>query len=390
MSGKPSSTRGGCSRRAFLAAGLGLTGARAIGHGVTSAHGADSDSATRMTLAGAAPEIELSSLQRRLLALPLRDRVAQLFVFEAVGTEMTPAYEERLVATKPGGVLFVGPNIGTPDQLAGFVAAIHATNPSLPPLVTVDQEGGPVTRVPGDPVPGAAVLGQETDQAVEDAVRVRSTLLDDYGFDVNFAPVADVAFDGSSSMVDRSFGSDPDVVARKVAAVVAGTRGTNVIGAAKHFPGHGRTTLDSHYALPRLDVSYEEWLATDALPFKAAIAAGVPAIMLGHLVFSGWEGWGDDAASFSPVAVRTLRRDLGFGGVIVTDDLGMDALSRWNPFEVVDRAIDSGVDVLLYAQPPAPDADLIGHVVARVEAGEITEDRIAASLLRLARMRSGR
>ena len=325
-----------------------------------------------------------------MLALPPRDRVAQLFVFEAEGTEMTPAYERRLLATKPGGVLFVGPNIGTPDQLAGFVAAIHATNPAMPPLVTVDQEGGPVTRVPGDPVPGAAVLGQETDQAVEDATRVRSVLLDDYGFDVNFAPVADVAYDGSSSMADRAFGSDPATVARKVAAVVEGSKGTNVIGAAKHFPGHGRAILDSHYALPRLDVSYAEWLETDALPFKAAIAAGVPAIMLGHLQFSDWEGWGEDAASFSPVAVRVLRQDLGFGGVIVTDDLGMDALASWDPFDVVGRAIESGVDVLLYAQPPAPDADLIGHVVARVEAGEISEDRITASLLRLAGMRAGR
>ncbi len=385
MSTRQAPTRGGCSRRAFLGGGLGLAGATVIGR-----QGTGALRLVAPVRPGPAGPASLASLQRRLLALPLRDRVAQLFVFEAVGMEMTPAYLERLRATKPGGVLFVGPNIGTPDQLASFVAAIKATNPDMPPLVTVDQEGGPVTRVPGDPVPGAAVLGQETDRDVEAGSRVRSELLDDYGFDVNFAPVADVAFEQTSSMADRSFGSDPETVARKVAAVVAGGMGTNVIGAAKHFPGHGRAILDSHYALPRLDVSYAEWLRTDALPFKAAIAAGVPAIMLGHLQFANWDGWGDDAASFSPVAVRALREDLGFDGVIVTDDLGMEALSAWDPFDVVDRAIASGVDVLLYARPPAPDADLIDHVVARVTASDISEDRITASLLRLARMRARR
>jgi beta-N-acetylhexosaminidase len=365
-----SRTRGGCSRRAFISGAVALAAAS--------------------KLSPAAAISAEQSLMRQILQLPLRDRVAQLFVFEAQGTTMTPEYAARLAATKPGGVLLVGSNIGTPAELAGFVADIQATNPMLPPLVTVDQEGGPVTRVPGDPVPGAVVLGKEPDAVVEASAHTRSDVLHDYGFDVNFAPVADVAYGPSSSMADRSFGSDPAIVARKVAAVVEGGKRTQVIGAAKHFPGHGRAVLDSHYGLPEIPVTYEDWLATDALPFRAAVHAGVSSVMLGHLRFPNWSGWDDAAASFSPVAVRVLRRELGFRGVIVTDDLGMDALDAWDPYEVVDRALAAGVDVLLYARPPAPDVDLISHVVSRVERGEISEGRLTASLIRLARMRANR
>lgn len=374
MSTSPRSIAGGCSRRAFVSGAV--TGAAAL------AAGSRLSSATATSLE--------QSIARQMLQLPLRERVAQLFVFEAEGATMTPQYAARLAQTRPGGVLLVGSNIGTPGQLAGFVADIQASNPSLPPLVTVDQEGGPVDRVPGDPVPGAVVLGQEPDPVVEASSHTRSDVLNGYGFDINFAPVADVAFDPSSSMADRSFGSNPSLVADKVAAVVKGGKWTNVIGAAKHFPGHGRAVLDSHFALPDIMVSYEDWLATDALPFQAAIQADVSCVMLGHLRFPNWPGWDDAAASFSPIAVQTLRRVLGFRGVIVTDDLGMDALDAWDPYDVIDRALAAGVDVLLYARPPAPDADLVGHVVGRIERGELSEARITSSLVRLARMRANR
>ncbi|MDP9359252.1 MAG: hypothetical protein M3R02_29000, partial [Chloroflexota bacterium] len=298
---------------------------------------------------------------------------------------MTASYAERLTAERPGGVLFVAPNVGPIEDLAPFVQAIRQSNSAFPPLIAVDQEGGPVTRIPGDPNPGAVELGQEQDAAVRQVARDRAAYLRSFGFDINFSPVADVAHSPNSVMVDRSFGDDPALVAEKVAATVDGMNETRLIGAAKHFPGHGRTPQDSHAAIPEVDISPDEWRKTDALPFRAAIEAGVGSVMLGHLRYGRWD---DLPASMSKVAVEVLRRELGFDGVVVTDDLGMGALVEWDPFEVVDRALAADIDLLLYADPPAPPLDLVNHVRARIERGEIPEARIDASLRRLARLRA--
>lgn len=327
------------------------------------------------------PEIEawLGRLSRA-------EKVAQLFMFDAPGTAMTPEYAARLAEERPGGVILLGFNIGTDDEVAAYVAAIHATNPDLPPLVAVDQEGGPVTRLLGDPTPGAVELGLLPDAEVEALSRARAEYLVGFGFDVNFAPVADVAYAAESSMLDRSFGADPELVAAKVAAVVAGAAGSGVQHAAKHFPGHGRTALDSHLALPEVDLSIEEWLATDALPFAAAVEAGVPLVMLGHLRYPQWD---DAPASVSAVAVDLLREELGFAGVVVCDDLGMDALAELDPFATVDRAVAAGVDLLLFATPPVASSALMAHLVGRVETGVVSEARIDESLRRLLRLRLG-
>jgi beta-N-acetylhexosaminidase len=217
--------------------------------------------------------------------------------------------------------------------------------------------------------------------------RARAELIAGYGFAVNFAPVADVAYDAGSSMADRAFGADPALVAAKVGAFIAGTWGTGVHHTVKHFPGHGRATLDSHDALPTVELSHQAWRTSDARPFQAAITAGVELAMLGHLRYPQWD---EAPASLSAVAVEVLRGELGFAGVVVSDDLGMAALAAIDPFEVVDRVIAAGVDLLLYVILPVPASELIEHVVGRVEAGEVPVERIDQSVGRLLRLRLAR
>ncbi len=309
-----------------------------------------------------------------------RDKVAQLFIFEARGSTMTPSYAERLAAEHPGGVLFVSPNIGALADVGPFVAAIHASNPLVPPLVTIDQEGGPVTRLPGDPAPGAVEMRQWAEHDIVMAAAARANYLRSFRFDVNFAPVADVAYAPSSAMAARSFGSDPIAVANAVTSMVRGSKQTRLLSAAKHFPGHGRTTQDSHLTLPEVDLSIAEWLETDAIPFQAAVDAGISIVMVGHLRYLAWD---DAPTSLSKTAVDLLRGELAFGGVVVTDDLGMAALADIDPFTVIDRAMAAGIDLLLYATPPAEPADLISHLQGRVETGEIPMARIDDSLRRV-------
>jgi beta-N-acetylhexosaminidase len=331
-----------------------------------------------------APEVDVEAVLARL---SLAEKVAQLFIIDAPGTMMTPEYADRLSQLRPGGVILLGPNVGAPNEVAAFVTAIHATNPDLPPLVAVDEEGGPVTRLPADPAPGAVELGLLPTAKVQSLAHARAEYVATFGFDVNFAPVADVAYTADSVMAARSFGSDPAAVAAKVAAYVRGVAGAGVLHAAKHFPGHGRAALDSHVALPEIDLSLDDWRQTDGLPFRAAVAAGVPIVMLGHLLYPRWD---DVPTSISPVAVDMLRRELGFAGLIVTDDLGMAALADLDPFAVVDRALSAGVDLLLFATHAADPADLIAHLQRRVEEGAVSEARLDESLRRLLRAKLAR
>ncbi|MFT4036531.1 MAG: glycoside hydrolase family 3 N-terminal domain-containing protein [Thermomicrobiales bacterium] len=312
--------------------------------------------------------------------MSLRQQVARMFMFPISGPVLLPEEARWLETLQPGGVILVQQNFGTAAEVQALTAALHATNPVLPPLVALDQEGGIVSRLADDPAPDATVLGTLPLAQISELAGQRAALLAAYGFDVNFAPVADVAFSPDSFMAGRTFGADPQQVADCVVAYLEGVAASGVLHCVKHFPGHGRVTVDSHSALPVLEVDAETWLAQEAVPFAAAVAAGVPMVMLGHLAVPMWD---DLPASLSPLAVQALREDLGFAGVIVTDDLFMGALDAWAPLEIVDLALEAGVDLLLYVGVPDTPLALVNHVVNRVLQGEVPEDRITASAQRI-------
>lgn len=332
-----------------------------------------------------AAEKSSNAVDRVLQKMNLTEKIGQMFVIQAADAVMPAWFASTLETIQPGGVLFVQPNIGTPDQIATYIAAIHASGRHVPPFVGVDQEGGPVSRVPGDPVPGAAAMAALPDPHVQKLARERAGFLSAFGFNVNFAPVADVAYSAESTMAWRAFGSNPKSVAAKIAAMVEGSREGGVASAAKHFPGHGRTTVDSHVGLPAIDVSFDEWIETDAIPFQAAVDEDVEMIMLGHLDFIQWD---DVPASISKVAMQHLREDLGYQGVAITDDLGMGALGAWSPYELVDRAVDAGLDLLMWTSSGASFADLVQHIQQRVEQGEVAESRIDESVRRILLMKT--
>ncbi len=206
------------------------------------------------------------------------------------------------------------------------------------------------------------------------------------GITLNYAPTADVNSNPDNPVIGvRSFGADPDLVARHTAAWVRGLQGTGVAACAKHFPGHGRPTTDSHVALPEVALSVDEWAETDGLPFAAAVAAGVPMVMLGHLRYPYWD---DLPTSISPAAVAVLRERLGFDGVVVSDDLGMGALSDYPALEVVRLAIEAGNDMLLFVTPALPPSDLMAHLVALAETGDVSRERMNESARRILALKS--
>ncbi len=332
-----------------------------------------------------AAEKSTNAVDRVMEGMSLAEKIGQMFVIQAADAVMPAWFQGSLQTVQPGGVLFVQPNIGSPDQISAYIRAIHDSGKHVPPFVGVDQEGGPVTRVPGDPVPGARSMAALPDAHVQKLARERAKFLEGFGFDANFAPVADVAYSASSTMALRAFGSNPKSVAAKISAVVEGSRDGGIGSAAKHFPGHGRTEVDSHFGLPSIDLSFDDWMTSDALPFVAAAKQGVEMIMLGHLVYPQWDS---APASLSSVAVNHLRDDVGFQGVAITDDLGMGALGGYSPYDLADKAISAGIDLLMWTSAGVAFSDLIAHIEKRVQKGDVSQDRIDESVRRILMMKT--
>ncbi len=253
------------------------------------------------------------------------------------------------------GVFLFGQNVGDDAQLSALTAAVHDARGAA--MVASDEEGGDVTRVEhraGSSWPGAAALGRFDDQVVTE--RLSQAAGRQYraaGVDLVAAPVADVHADPANPVIGiRSFGSDPALVARHVAASVRGLQTAGVAACAKHWPGHGSTRTDSHLTLPVVDDDEAVVRARDLPPFAAAVAAGVDCVMTAHIRFPAIS---DEPATLSPVWTRLLRDELGFAGVLVSDALDMDAISAGvGRVEGAVRALAAGVDLLCIGNPAHP------------------------------------
>jgi len=244
---------------------------------------------------------------------------------------------------KVAGIILFARNVSAPDQVRRLCAdaQTHARRCGQPPLlIAVDQEGGTVARLkaPFTVFPGNPAMKAPAD--AENFARITATELLSVGINMDLAPVMDVAFDGAESiMAQRAFGSDPAWVAQMGGIVIDGLQRRGVMAVAKHFPGIGRTTLDSHLDLPVLDAPAAVLTATDIKPFADAISRDVAAVMLSHIRYPHLDGiW---PASLSvPIARDLLRVQLGYTGVVMTDDLDMGAIQGRYPIRKIMARID--------------------------------------------------
>ncbi|HEV2637533.1 MAG TPA: glycoside hydrolase family 3 N-terminal domain-containing protein [Actinocrinis sp.] len=253
-----------------------------------------------------------------------------------------------LAAGEIGGAVLFYRNIADPGQLAALNGSLAEANPDV--LVAIDEEGGDVTRLEiaeGSSYPGNLALGQAGDPELTAAVaRAIGLDLAAAGVNLNYAPVADVNANPDNPVIGvRSFGAQSESVSAHTAAYVRGLQSTGVIGCAKHFPGHGDTNGDSHLGLPRIDFD-DETLALHLAPFRAAIAAGVKAIMTAHILVPRYNG--AVPATMAPeVMTGLLRTELGFDGLIVTDGIDMGAISAYYGIaEGTVKAVAAGVDAI--------------------------------------------
>lgn len=308
------------------------------------------------------------------------------------GTSCPRPLLELIAAGRIGGVVLFARNVESPRQVRDLVRQLRAHEPDDAPLmVAIDQEGGRVQRLraPWTVWPPMRRLGElgaadPSAGALDETAAVASALaveLRDCGIGLDFAPVVDVDSNPANPVIgDRSFGRDPQRVAAHARAFVGAMQADGVACCAKHFPGHGDTTLDSHLALPKIAHDLDRLLAVELPPFAAAIEAGVASVMSAHVVFEAIDA--RRPATFSPDVIALLRERLRFDGVVFSDDLEMKAVAdHWQPHEMVDLALGASVDVLLACKR----FELVTALLDRLES--LPDARIEPALRRVAALK---
>jgi len=282
----------------------------------------------------------------------LHAQIGRLLFVGIPGPTLDAATRQTLEELQIGGVILFRRNVGTPTEISALTAALHAL-PSQP-LVAIDHEGGRVLRL-GEPFtqfPPPAAVGRARDPDL--AYRVGHAMgveLASVGIDLSFAPVLDVNSNPANPVIsDRAFGSDPTLVSELGVALMRGLHDGGVLSCGKHFPGHGDTEKDSHLELPVVWRSRAELEKTELVPFRAAIAAGIPMLMSAHVLYPALDP--EHPATLSrAILTDLLRKEQHFDGVVASDDLDMRAIT--NHQSVGDAAVATlraGVDALLACQ----------------------------------------
>lgn len=325
------------------------------------------------------------------------EHLGELLLVGVPGTEMTPEVDARLRRIGPSGVIFFASNFTDAGGAARYARAAHTVvgSPDRPALVAADEEGGMVSQLSGFwevPPSARAVASSGGPPLVKDLATRTARRLLALGINLDFAPVVDIHSNPKNPVIGiRSFGSAPSQVTACGRAAIEGFLAAGVIPVAKHFPGHGDTSLDSHVALPRLDLTIEQLALREFRPFEGAIQAGVPVIMTAHLHVPALDPDPTRTATLSRAVVTGLLRDkLRFGGVVVTDALEMHgATALGSHGEVAVRAIEAGVDLLLYSKlEPGPE-EALSALREAIALGRLPAERIAESIGRVRALRAG-
>lgn len=337
---------------------------------------------------------------RQLLAdMSLEDKVAQLFVITpealtgiedvtAAGESTSQAYD----ACPVGGLVYFQNNLESEDQLRTMLTnmrQISTSRAGVPAFLSIDEEGGEVARIANhenfsvENTGPMREIGRSGDKAEAHAAGAAiGGYLKDYGFNLDYAPVADVAASEENSVIgNRSFGTDPQTVGEMTAEAVKGFKSQGMLTVLKHFPGHGSTTEDSHQEFAYNNKTKEELKSQDFVPFQSGIEAGADMVMVGHICVPNVTGDDTPSSLSAKVVTDILRGELGFKGLVITDALNMGAISgSYESAEAAVRALEAGCDLLLM---PEDFQTAFQGVLDGVNSGRITEERIDESVKRI-------
>ena len=331
--------------------------------------------------------------QHTMARMSLEQKVGQVFMLGFVGTSLNDSNRALIQGLHLGGVTLFSRNIDDGPQLAQLDHDLQTIADPVPLFISVDQEGGLVVRVTSGATifPGNMALGATTDPLLAgDVARAEASELLAMGVNMELAPVVDVNTNPLNPVIGvRSFGSDPDRVSEMATQTIAALQSSGLSAVAKHFPGHGDTSVDSHRDLPVVPHPLQRLESLEFLPFEAAIRDGVDGIMTAHLYLPAIEPQLDLPATLSrTVLTGLLREHLGYRGLILTDALDMDAIKkdRGAP-EAAVEAFEAGADMLLIAGINQDDRAHLAEgppaLLAAVQSGRVSEARLDESVMRI-------
>ncbi|WP_366347085.1 beta-N-acetylhexosaminidase [Paenibacillus amylolyticus] len=329
--------------------------------------------------------------QSRLKQMTLREKVGQMLLCGFHGTEAVGDVESFLRKYPIGGVIYFARNVESPEQierLSSGLQQIAKSSGNVPLWISIDQEGGMVARITEGialmPGPMAIAAAGSIDDAYQ-AAYISGLELKSMGINMNFAPVLDVNNNAANPVIGvRSFGESPQSVAEYGARTIAGIQDAGIAATAKHFPGHGDTDTDSHLDLPIITHDRERVERLELIPFRAAIAEGVDAMMSAHIYFPALEPERLPVTLSHTVLSGLLRQELGYEGMIVTDCMEMDAIAvNYGTVDAAVMAVEAGADLVLISHTAKLQAEAFEALLAAVRSGRISERRIDESMNRL-------
>ena len=334
---------------------------------------------------------EVDKIKDKVESMSLEEKIGQLFIVGFESEEINDEIVDLVKNQKVGGLIYFSRNIVDSNQIINLNNEIKAIEKDIPLFISVDEEGGVVSRVPEEFVklPSSGYIGQFNDENLSYNVgKIIAKELNSLGFNMDFAPVLDIDSNPNNTVIgERAFGNNSEIVSRLGIKTMEGIKDGKIIPVVKHFPGHGDTDVDSHYGLPIVKKTLEELENLEFIPFKNAIDNGADVVMISSIILESIDN--EYPATMSKkVTTDILRDSLGFDGVIATDDMTMGAIvDNYNLADAVIMSINAGSDLVLVCHGYD---DIINSIVAvkdAVNSKIISEEKIDESVYRILKLK---
>ncbi|MBW9171119.1 beta-N-acetylhexosaminidase [Clostridium estertheticum] len=332
-------------------------------------------------------------VQKKVDSMNLDEKIGQLVIVGLDGYSINNNITNLIKQHKVSGVILFSKNVENSNQLVSLINSIKSNNSlnKAPLFVSVDEEGGRVSRMPYElkKLPSNQIIGNLNDSDLSYNIgKIIGDELKIYGFNMDFAPVLDINSNPNNPIIgDRSFGNNSKIVSKLGIKTMKGMSNNNIIPVIKHFPGHGDTSVDSHVGLPVVNKDINLLNNFELLPFKNAIKNNADAIMVAHILLSKIDN--ENPASMSKVVITDiLRKKLKFNGVVITDDMTMAAIIKYNDIgDAAIKSFNSGSDIILVCHEYDNELKVINSLKTAVQNKTISEKRLNESVYRILKLK---
>lgn len=335
----------------------------------------------------------VDEIKELMKGMTIEEKVGQLLIVGIDGT-VTDENIEALIKNKyVGGIILFSNNVSGLTGVNSLINNVKQLNRDnkVPLFISVDEEGGIVSRTPNEflKIPPSLTIGQLQDEELcYEVGGIIAEQLKVMGYNMDYAPVLDILSNMQNTVIgNRSFGREADIVSRLGISTMKGLMESGIIPVVKHFPGHGDTAVDSHYGLPLVEKSLEQLKGMELIPFQDAIENGADAIMVAHILMSQIDN--ENPASMSKEIISNLlREEMGFEGVVLTDDMTMGAvINNYDIAEAAVKSINSGADIVLVCHGYDNENKVYDYLLNAINTGIISEERLNESVYRILKLK---